>query len=49
MSRWQRRFLGSTSLPSDLSDFELEYYFKLSVQESAAVQTRYKSIYRIAA
>lgn len=32
MNRWQRRFLGSTSLSYDLTDFELVHFFALTDQ-----------------
>ena len=50
MNRWHRRFLGTTSLPSELTDFEAEYYFTLTLTLTpvAAVQSRYKGNHRIA-
>lgn len=49
MDPWYRRFLGSSSLSHDLTDFELKYFFTLSEEERAAVKTRYKRDHRIAA
>lgn len=49
MNRWQRRFLGSTSLSYDLTDFELVHFFALTDHEREAVRGRYKPNHRIAA
>jgi hypothetical protein len=49
MNRWQRRFLGSTSLSYDLTDFELVPFFALTDHKREAVRGRYKPNHRIAA
>ena len=48
MNRWHRRFLGTTSLPADLTDFEVEHYFTLTPAAVDAVRSRYKDNHRIA-
>lgn len=49
MNHWHRRFLGTTSLSNDLTDFELEHFFTLSANERAVIKSRYKPNHRIAA
>lgn len=39
MNRWQRRFLGSTSLSRNLTDFDLEHFFVLNGEERKAVRS----------
>ena len=49
MNHWHRRFLGTTSLSNDLTDFELEHFFTLSADERNMIKSRYKPNHRIAA
>ncbi|MDH4084513.1 MAG: DUF4158 domain-containing protein [Nitrospira sp.] len=49
MNRRHRRFLGSTFLSYDLTDFELVHFFALTDHEREAVRGRYKPNHRIAA
>ena len=48
MNRWHRRFLGSKSLPAELTDFEVEHYFTLSPALVTAIRSRYTDNHRIA-
>lgn len=43
MSGFQYRFLGAENLPNKLSDFDLNYYFRLSDDDVAAVAARFRS------
>ena len=49
MHRWQIQYLGSTELPSFLTELEMESFFTLSDEERALIQSRYKPNPRIAA
>jgi len=49
MPRWQQPYLGSTELPSELSQFELDLFFTFTPEELAALKTRYKPALRIGA
>lgn len=42
-SNYELRFVGATALPSRLSDFDLQYYFRLSSLDIAAVTERFRS------
>ena len=41
MQRWHAPFLGLKSIPKSLTDFEIDYFFQLSVDEMAAINLRY--------
>ncbi len=43
MSGFQYRFVGADSLPSKLSEFDLNYYFQLTDEDVAALSTRFRT------
>lgn len=49
MSRWQDRFLGLSHLPAELSDMELEEFFRLTPKEIKAVKADFHHQFRIPA
>ena len=48
MHRWHIQYLGSTELPSFLTELEMETFFSLSDEERTLIQSRYKPNPRIA-
>ncbi|WP_367576111.1 DUF4158 domain-containing protein [Noviherbaspirillum album] len=49
MSRYDLRYVGATSLPRRLSDFELDQYFHLSRTDVAALNTTFRTAHRAGA
>ena len=49
MHRWHIQYLGTTELPSYLTELEMESFFTLSDEERTLIQSRYKPNPRIAA
>jgi len=49
MARWQDRFLGLSQLPADLSDMELEEFFRFTPRDIRAIRETFRPQYRIPA
>jgi TnpA family transposase len=49
MSRYELRYVGATSLPGRLSDFELDQYFRLSRTDIAALNHNFRTNHRAGA
>jgi hypothetical protein len=48
MRHWQVPFLGHTELPTELTDFEIRYFFTFTAQEREAIFSRYRDHHRLA-
>ena len=48
MSRWQDRFLGISTIPSDLTALELEEFFRFGKKDLVAIKLAFRPKYRIA-
>lgn len=48
MLRWQNRYLGVSSLPTDLSNLELQEFFRIPKTEIEAIRARFRPKHRIA-
>jgi TnpA family transposase len=49
MARWQDRFLGLSQLPADLSDMELDEFFRFTPRDIRAIRETFRPQYRIPA
>lgn len=43
MTSYELRYVGATALPTRLSDFDLQHYFRLSLDDIAALNGRFRS------
>jgi hypothetical protein len=48
VQHWQLPFLGLAELPTELTEFEIRYFFTLTAAEREAIFSRYRNSHRLA-